>query len=171
MRVREVRILDNVPSDPLELLTQDGLEPPPEHIKKEFRNKVTSDLHPDPCENRYSSAPDASPAANEPVGNKRTPSLTEATPLAPICAPPHPDESRRGDLKEQTPCTTRAVLTTPFDADAHQMLPACWRMSRLSSQGGPVGSPLPLPVMFRGPQTRPVQANAPPIMAPITRPR
>ena len=45
-------------------------------------------------------------------------------PLVPINAPPHPDELRRGDLKEQTPCTARAVLTTPFGVDAHQMVSA-----------------------------------------------
>ena len=58
-------------------------------IKEKCRNIVTSDLHPHPCEARdSSSAPGASPAID---GNKRPPRLTEATPLAPICAPPHPD--------------------------------------------------------------------------------
>ena len=72
---------------------------------------VTSDFQSDPCESRdSSSAPGAKPAANEPVGNKRPPGLTESTPLAPINA--HPDELRRGDLKQQTPRTARVVLTT-----------------------------------------------------------
>ena len=63
-------------------------------IKEECRNVVTSDLHPDPCEARGSpSASGTSAAANEPVGNKHPPGLTEATPLASINAPPHPDES------------------------------------------------------------------------------
>ena len=38
--------------------------------------------------------------------------------------PPHPDEMRRGGLKEQTPRTARTVLTTPSDVDARQMIPA-----------------------------------------------
>ena len=64
-------------------------------IKEKCRNIVTSDLHPHPCEARDSSStPDAPPAANEPVGNKRPPGLTDATPLAPINAPPHPEEPR-----------------------------------------------------------------------------
>ena len=46
-----------------------------------------------------------------------------------------------------------------------------WRMSRAPSQSGTVGSPLPLPYMFRGPQTPPVQANAPPTPASMTSPR
>ena len=44
--------------------------------------------------------------------------------MAPICAPPHPDKLRRGDPKEQTPRTTPDVLTTRFDVDPYQMLPA-----------------------------------------------
>ena len=68
-------------------------------------------------------APGALPAAKEPMGNKRPPGLTEATPLAPILRAPSP-ELRRGDLKEQTPRTARAVLITPFDVDEYQMLPA-----------------------------------------------
>ena len=48
--------------------------------------------------------------------------LAAAMPLALISAPPHPDEFRRGDLKEQTPRTARAVLTTPFNVDAYQMV-------------------------------------------------
>ena len=64
------------------------------------------------------------PAANEPVGNKRPRASTEDTPLAPICAPPHPDEQRRGDLKEQTPRIARAALAIPFDVDPYQVLPA-----------------------------------------------
>ena len=83
-------------------------------IKEECRKIVTSDLQPDPCQTRdSSSAPGASPAANETMGNKR--------PLAPICAPPRPDELRRGGLKEQTPRTARAVLITPFDGDAQKL--------------------------------------------------
>ena len=122
MRVREHRILEIVPGAPLEVLTQDRSL---STIKDEGRNIVTSDFQPDPCEARdSSSAPGAKPAANEPVENKRPPGLTEATPWAPINAPPHPDELRRGDLEEQTPRTARAVLTTPFDVDAHQMPPA-----------------------------------------------
>ena len=40
-------------------------------INKERRNIVTSGLHHDPCDARgSSSAPDASPAANEPVEDK-----------------------------------------------------------------------------------------------------
>ena len=64
-------------------------------IKGKCRYVVNSGLHPDTCEARdSSSAPGASPAANEPVDDKRPPQgLTEATPLAPICAPPYPDES------------------------------------------------------------------------------
>ena len=94
-------------------------------IKEEGRDIVTSDLQPDPCEARgSSSAPDAPPVANETVGNKRPPASTEATPLAPIDASPHPDERRRGDRKKQTPCIARDVLTTLFDLDAHQILPA-----------------------------------------------
>ena len=64
-------------------------------VKEEGVNIFTSDLQPDPCEARDSSlTPDAPPAANEPVGNKRPPGLTDATPLAPINAPPHPEEPR-----------------------------------------------------------------------------
>ena len=66
------------------------------------------------------------PTTNEPVGNKRPPGLTEATPLAPICELSRRDELRRGDLKEQTPRAARAVLTTPFDVDPHQMLHASY---------------------------------------------
>ena len=68
-------------------------------------------------------APGALPAAKEPMGNKRPPGLTEATPLAPILRAPSP-ELRRGDLKEQTPRTARAVLTRPFDVEPYQMHPA-----------------------------------------------
>ena len=95
-------------------------------INEECRNIVHSGLNLDRCEARdSSSAPGASPAANEPVEDKRPPhGLTETTPLAPICAPPYPDESRRGDLKEQTAHTARAVLTTPFAVDPPQMPPA-----------------------------------------------
>ena len=94
-------------------------------IKEECRNVVISGFHPDSCEAGDSSlAPGVLPAANEPAGNKPPPGLTEVTPLAPICAPPHSDELRRGDLKEQTLRISRAVLTTPFDVDPYQMLPA-----------------------------------------------
>ena len=94
-------------------------------IMEECRNIVVSGLHPDSCEARNSFLPPgALPVANEPVGNKRPPGLSEATLLAPICAPSHPDELRRGDLKEQTSRTARAVRTTPFGVDAYQMLPA-----------------------------------------------
>ena len=58
---------------------------------------VTSDFQPDPC---------------------------DATPVAPINAAPHPDELQRGDLKDQTPRTARAVLDTKFDVDSQQILPA-----------------------------------------------
>ena len=50
--------------------------------------------------------------------------LAEASSLAPIYAPPYPDESRRGALKKTTPRAARAVLTAPFAEDALQMLPA-----------------------------------------------
>ena len=94
-------------------------------IKEECRNVVISGFHPDSCEAGDSSlAPGVLPAANEPAGNKPPPGLTEVTPLAPICAPPHPDKLRRGDPKEQTPRTTPDVLTTRFDVDPYQMLPA-----------------------------------------------
>ena len=99
--------------------------PPMATIMEKCRNIVTSGFHPDSCEARDCSlAPGALPTTNEPVGNKRPPGLTEATPLAPICELSRRDELRRGDLKDQTPRTARAVLTTPFDTDAHQMLPA-----------------------------------------------
>ena len=62
-------------------------------IKEKCRDIVDSGLHPDPCEAmEFSSAPGASSAANELVEDKRPPQgLTEATPLAPICALPYPD--------------------------------------------------------------------------------
>ena len=102
-----------------------GRNVPMATIKEECRNVVISGLHPDLCEARdFSLAPGALPAANELVGNKSPPVLTEATPLTPICVPPHPVELRRGDLKEQTPRTARAGLTTSFDVDPYQMLPA-----------------------------------------------
>ena len=61
----------------------------PLYTINECRNIVTSGLHPDPCEARdSSSAPGASPAANEPVEDTPRPQdLAEATPLVPICAP------------------------------------------------------------------------------------
>ena len=64
-------------------------------IKEDRRKMVTSGLHPDPCKARgSSSAPGASPAANDTMEDKRSrQSLTQATPLATICAPPYPDES------------------------------------------------------------------------------
>ena len=73
--------------------------------------------YPDPCEAMDSSSlPGASPAANEPVENEHPPQgLPETKTLAPICAPPYPDDSRRGDLKEQAPRAARDVLTTPFE--------------------------------------------------------
>ena len=79
-----------------------GRNLPAAAIKEECRNVVISGLHPDSCEPRESSlAPGTMPAANEPVGNKHPRVLTDDTPLAPICAPPHPDKPRQGDLKNK----------------------------------------------------------------------
>lgn len=36
----------------------------------------------------------------------------------------YPDDSPRGDMKEQTPSAARAVLTTPMHVDLHQIRPA-----------------------------------------------
>ena len=93
--MREHRTLKVVPGAPLEVLTQDRSEPPAVHTKKECRTIVKSGLHPDPCEAMDSSSlPGASPAANEPVENEHPPQgLPETKTLAPICAPPYPDES------------------------------------------------------------------------------
>ena len=95
-------------------------------INKECRNMVNSALRLDTCEAKgFSSAPVAPPAANEPVKDKHPPQrLTEATSLAPIYVPPCRDESRRGDLKEQTPRAARAVLTTLFALDLLYLPPA-----------------------------------------------
>ena len=142
-----------VPGAPLEVL-KTGRNLPLYTVKEECRNIVTSGLPSHQCEATDSSSPPA--AGNEMVEDKRPPrGLTKATPLAPVCAPSYPGDSRRGDLEEQTPRTARAVLTTPFNVVAHFCkcsLPV-WRMSRLSSQSGPIWSPLPLAEMFREPQT------------------
>ena len=135
---------------------------------EEGRDIVTSDLHPDSCARDSSLAPGALPAANEPVGNKRPPSLPEATPLAPICAPPQPDKLRRVDLKEQTPRTARAVLIALFDVDAYQCSPGLYD----GYLAFPMKvDPLPFLVMFRERQTRLVPANAPHIKTPNPGPR
>ena len=95
-------------------------------INEEGRIIFSSDFHPDQSAAAgFFWAHGVSPEATEPVGNKCPPQgFTTTTPLALKCAPPYPDESRRGDLRQQTPRASRAVLTTPFAVDPLKMPPA-----------------------------------------------